>query len=99
MPRNLQITPLSSDIILKLLTFLVVDEERLTRFLALSGLVTQDLRMRHADPVFQGFLLDYLFQDDRTTAEFCSELQVSSESLMRFRQKLPGGAGDWHGTD
>ncbi len=69
------------------------------RFLALSGLAPQDLRMRHDEPVFQGFLLDYLFQDDRTTSEFCAELQLSAESLMRLRHKLPGGAGDWHGTD
>ena len=99
MPRNLQVAPESSDIILKLLTFLAVDEDRLTRFLALSGLAPQDLRMRHDEPVFQGFLLDYLFQDDRTTSEFCTELQLSPESLMRLRHKLPGGAGDWHGTD
>ena len=99
MPRNLQVAPESSDIILKLLTFLAVDEDRLTRFLALSGLVPQDLRMRHNEPVFQGFLLDYLFQDDRTTSEFCTEIQLSPGSLMRLRHKLPGGAGDWHGTD
>jgi hypothetical protein len=99
MQRRSQVTPDSSDIILKLLVFLSADEDQLTRFLALSGLLPQDLRTRHGEPVFQGFLLDYLFQDDEATAAFCSELQVQPETLMRLRQKLPGGAGEWNGSD
>jgi hypothetical protein len=98
MKRASHITEEAHDIMLKLLVFLSADEERLERFLALSGLVPGDLRERHADPVFQGFLLDYLFQDDPITSAFCSEIQMSPESLMRFRHKLPGG-GEWNGTD
>ena len=98
MLRNSQITPESSDIILKLLVFLSTDEDRLTRFLALSGIDPQDLRDRHGDPVFQGFLLDYLFQDDQTTSAFCEDIQASPEALMRLRRKLPSG-GEWNGTD
>ena len=98
MLRHSQITPESSDIILKLLVFLSTDEDRLTRFLALSGIDPQDLRDRHGDPVFQGFLMDYLFQDDQTTCAFCEDIQTSPEDLMRLRQKLPGGR-EWNGTD
>ena len=98
MLRHSQITPEFSDIILKLLVFLSADEDRLTRFLALSGIDPQDLRDRHGDPVFQGFLLDYLFQDDQTTCAFCEDSQITSEALMRVRRKLPGG-GEWNGTD
>ena len=98
MQRASHITQEANDIILKLLVFLSTDEERLERFLALSGLVPGDLRERHGDPVFQGFLLDYLFQDDPITSAFCSEIGISSEQLMRLRQKLPGG-GEWNGTD
>jgi hypothetical protein len=98
MLRHSQITPESSDIILKLLVFLSVDEDRLTRFLALSGIDPQDLRDRHGDPVFQGFLLDYLFQDDQMTSAFCEECEITPEALMRVRRKLPGG-GEWNGTD
>ncbi len=92
-------TPDVSDIILKLFVFMAADEERFTQILGLTGLGPHDLRERHADPVFQGFLLDYLFQDDPATQAFCSEAEVSPENLMRLRQKLPGGAGEWHGTD
>jgi hypothetical protein len=98
MLKSSQTTPESSDIILKLLVFLSSDEDRLSRFLALSGIVPQELRERHADPVFQGFLLDYLFQDDPVTQGFCAEIQMSPEALMRLRRKLPGG-GEWNGTD
>jgi hypothetical protein len=98
MLRNSQITLESSDIILKLLVFLSQDEERMTRFLALSGIDPQDLRERHGDPVFQGFLLDYLFQDDQTTSAFCDDVQISPEALMRVRRKMPGGE-EWNGTD
>jgi hypothetical protein len=98
MLRNSQTTHDSPDIILKLLVFLSGDEDRLGRFLALSGLSPQDLRERHGDPVFQGFLLDYLFQDDQTTSAFCEDIQISPEALMRIRHRLPGG-GEWNGTD
>lgn len=98
MLRNSQTTLEPSDIILKLLVFLSTDEDRLTRFLALSGIDPQELRDRHGDPVFQGFLLDYLFQDDPTTSAFCADCDITPEALMRVRRKLPGG-GDWNGTD
>ena len=98
MQKNLQIAGENSDIVLKLLVFLSADEERLDRFLALSGVDPQEFRERHADPVFQGFMLDYLFQDDQATSDFCSELHMTPEALMRWRFKLPGG-GEWNGID
>ena len=88
-----------SGIILKLFLFLAADEERLGQFLALSGFVPQDMRERHSEPVFQGFLLDYLFQDDAATKAFCTEAEITPEALMRARHKLPGGAGEWNGAD
>jgi hypothetical protein len=98
MERLSPITQEANDIILKLLVFLSEDEERLERFLALSGINPGELRERHQDPVFQGFLLDYLFQDDPITSAFCTEIRTAPEKLMRLRHKLPGG-GEWNGTD
>ena len=84
-----------TDIVLKLMVFLAGDESRLERLLALSGLDPSDLRLRYSEPIFQGFLLDHLFQDDGLTSDFCTDGQISAESLMRLRARLPGG--EWHG--
>ena len=84
-----------SDIVLKLMVFLAGDESRLERFLALSGLGPIDLRLRYGEQIFQGFLLDHLFQDDGLTSDFCTDAQISAETLMHLRARLPGG--EWHG--
>ena len=84
-----------TDIVLKLMVFLAGDESRLERFLALSGLGPSNLRSRYNEPIFQGFLLDHLFQDDGLTSDFCTDASISAESLTRLRAKLPGG--EWHG--
>ncbi|HAE03178.1 MAG TPA: DUF3572 domain-containing protein, partial [Rhodospirillaceae bacterium] len=45
---------------LQALSFLMEDEDRLDRFLALSGLDQNDLRNRISDPAFLGGVLDHI---------------------------------------
>jgi hypothetical protein len=52
------------DIALKYMVFLTSDGDRLQTFCALSGLGEGEIKERLIEPQFQGFLLDYLLQNE-----------------------------------
>ena len=55
---------------LRALSFLVEDPERLSRFLALTGLGPEELRARASDPALLGGVLDHLLADERLLLAF-----------------------------
>jgi Protein of unknown function (DUF3572) len=85
----------ASSITLNLITFIVSEEERLERFLALSGMSLMDIKNGAANPEFQGFMLDYALQDEKLVVDFSSSCGIKAESLQLARLALPGATHDF----
>jgi hypothetical protein len=75
---------------LQALAWLASDEERLVRFLNLSGLTPRGLRATATQPESLGAVLDYLLAWEPLLISFSEELGVAPEVIAHTRQKLPG---------
>jgi hypothetical protein len=80
---------------LQALTFLVDDEDRMDRFLALSGLDQNDVRQRIGDPAFLGGVLDHLLGHEPDLLEFATAAEIDPMLIQRARAALPGVNPDW----
>jgi hypothetical protein len=78
-------------IALQALGWLAADEDRLARFLALSGAGVGDLRGRAAEPEFLAAVLDHLMAEDALIIAFAEAESLPPDSLIRARAALPGG--------
>ena len=78
-----------TDLIMKLMVFLAQDEVRFERFVSLTGLSVEDIRQRHADPVFQALVLDYVLQDQSLVLEFAASQELRPDALLKLRHSLP----------
>ena len=72
------------------LGFLAADEERLDRFLALSGLDPGGLRAAAAASGFLAGVLDHLCADEPALLAFAAEARLSPEAVARARALLSG---------
>ncbi|MDU9003391.1 DUF3572 domain-containing protein [Sedimentitalea todarodis] len=77
---------------LKVLTWLLGQDDLLPVFLGASGASEQDLRTRAAEPEFLGSVLDFLMMDDDWVVQFCEAETIPYEHPMLARAALPGGA-------
>ena len=77
---------------LQALAFLAADEDRLTRFLGLTGITPETLRQIAHDPAGLGAVLDYLLGWEPLLLEFAGEIAVKPEAIAMARRKLPGAA-------
>jgi len=75
---------------LQALAWLASDEERLVRFLNLSGLTPRGLRATATQPESLGAVLDYLLAWEPLLLLCSEELGVAPEVIAHSRQKLPG---------
>lgn len=73
------------------LGWIAADADRAGAFLAASGADPGDLRRHAADPMFLGFVLDFIVQDDASVTEFAATLPCPPEDVLRARAGLPGG--------
>lgn len=76
---------------IQVLGWLAGQEDRLTRFLAMSGASVGDLRAQAAEPAFLGAVLDFLLGEDAAVIACCEALGIAPEDPMRARASLPGG--------
>ncbi len=77
------------------LSFLAADQERLERFLSVTGLGPHNLRGAAADPGFYGSVLDHLLADEPLLLAFAAEAGLKPEDVARAHQTLSGpGAPD-----
>jgi hypothetical protein len=72
------------------LGFLAADEERLERFLALSGLDPGGLRAAAAAPGFLAGVLDHVCADEPALLAFAAEARLAPEAVARARALLSG---------
>jgi Protein of unknown function (DUF3572) len=78
------------------LGFLGGDQERLERFLALTGLGPQSLRATAREPSFLLGVLDHVAGDESLLLAFAAEIGVKPEDVGRARDALaerPGHTG------
>jgi len=76
------------EIAISALAFLAADEERIDRFLALSGLDPGRLREAAAEPGFLAGVLRHIMEDDRLASAFAAEHGLSAEALNRAAAQL-----------
>ncbi|MEM9048463.1 MAG: DUF3572 domain-containing protein [Pseudomonadota bacterium] len=77
---------------LQALAWLLSDARLQAGFLAQSGADAQALRRGATDPVFLGFVLDYLLMSDDHIVDFCDMAGLDYDAPARARHALPGGA-------
>jgi len=80
---------------LQALAFIVGNEDRLERFLSLTGFAPGSLRGLAQDPAGLGAILDYLLGWEPLLLEFAEAENLPPESIAAARRKLPGGAHDY----
>jgi Protein of unknown function (DUF3572) len=75
------------------LNFLATEPQRLSRFLALSGLAPGSIRAAAAQPGFLAGVLAHLGEDEALLVAFAAEAGVKPADVDRARRLLAGG--DW----
>jgi hypothetical protein len=70
------------------LTFLSSDEDRISRFLGLSGLDPGTLRKAASEPGFLPGVLDYLAADEALLVAFADEAGIPPERIGQARHLL-----------
>ena len=73
------------------LGWLAADEERLDRFLALSGLTPQTLRRAAAAPDFLASVLDHILAHEPTLLAFAADEKRDPAEVERDRHRLDRG--------
>lgn len=84
-------TAAASELALRALAFISLDEERVARFLALTGLDGADVRALLGDRGFHLAVLDHLAGDEAMLLAFVSAEAAAPESVGRARRALGGG--------
>jgi hypothetical protein len=72
------------------LGWLAGDDERLARFLAISGLGPQNLRQAAADPRFLAAILDYLASNEALLMDFARDAAHSPQDVAKAHAALCG---------
>ena len=68
----------------------LTDERRAQRFLALSGIDTEDLRRRAAEPVLLAALLRFLEAHEPDLIDVATAVGVEPKVLVAAREELEG---------
>lgn len=69
---------------------IVRDDERLERFLALTGLDPGSIRSAAADPHFLESVLDHVCADEALLVSLAGDLHVRPEAIAQAREILAG---------
>jgi hypothetical protein len=78
----------AEEIAVEAFTFLSEDENRLRRFLAVSGLRVDTLRAAAGSPNFLAGVLDYIVLDDELVTSLADRLSARPEDVAMARQVL-----------
>ena len=78
----------AENVALHAFSFLTGDEERLGRFLAVSGLVPDTIRSVASSPGFFAGILDYVVSDEPLLIALAKELNTKPEHIMQAHWTL-----------
>jgi hypothetical protein len=70
------------------LAFIAGDIERLSRFLALTGINPESVRDAAREPNFLLGVLDYLAGDDHLLRQFADQCEIAPEIVVKAREIL-----------
>lgn len=76
---------------IRALGHIAADEDLLGDFMALSGLSTDELRLRAGEAELLGGILDFMLADEARLLAFCEAEELRPELPARARRALPGG--------
>ena len=82
-------------IALKALAYIAQDENRLSRFLALTGVEADYVPSAASSPEFQAAVLEYLMTDETTLMAFCATEGIEAELPGRALRLLAGPATEY----
>ena len=88
-------TPDAETIALQALTYIASDDDRLQRFLSLTGIEPASLRGLAQDPAGLGAVLDYVLGWEPLLMEFAAAQDLPPPSIAAARRKLPGGPSSY----
>lgn len=74
------------------LAYVLADEDRAARFLAVTGLGPAELTARVGDPAFLGGVLDFVLDDDALLVAAAAAAGLRPERLAALRRRLPGAS-------
>ncbi len=74
----------------KALVFLLNDDEKLQRFMDLTGVDAGSIRDAAQDPHFLQAVYDYMLSDEPLLLDFAAWLQVHPEHIVAARSQLGG---------
>lgn len=81
----MQSKPLTVDhaatIALQALAFLVEDEEKLSRFMAITGFSAENLKAEASKQAFQAAIIEYLMSDESLLLVFCAHANVDPAEI------------------
>ncbi len=92
-PRGRIDADTASEVAIAALGFLAADGDRLSRFLALSGLGPDNLRSAAAQPGFLGGVLAHLLADESLLHVFAAEHGVAPETVVAAHARLESAGG------
>ena len=76
---------------LRALAYLAGDDEKIDRFLSLTGVDPGDLRSLAVEPAFLCAVLDHLAQDERLLLDFAAAEKIRPGAVSAARRALGGG--------
>ena len=74
---------------LKAIVWIIGDDEMLSRFVALTGCGSNELRDRITQPAFLGGVLDFLLGDEASVVAFAAHADFPPEVPLLARALLP----------
>lgn len=80
----------ANELAVSALVFLAADSDRLGRFLALSGIEPQTIRLAAKEPGFLAGVLDHIAGDENLLLAFAEENQIRPQDVTRARILLAG---------
>jgi hypothetical protein len=79
---------------LQALAYIASEDDRLQRFLSLTGIEPGSLRGLAQDPAGLGAVLDYMLGWEPLLLEFAAAAHLPPEGIAAARRKLPGYSED-----
>ncbi|MBS7704001.1 DUF3572 domain-containing protein [Chelatococcus asaccharovorans] len=89
-PQRPSPPPDPEEIALRALGFLAADDERLERFLGITGLGPDTIRESASQPGFLAAVLDYLASDEALLLTFAANHRLDPQAISHARQKIAG---------
>lgn len=95
-PNSTQRQEAATSLAITALGFIAGEPERLSRFLALTGIGAESIRAAAREPNFLLGVLDYLASDESLLLAFANQNEIAPQQVAQAREVLAGPHPD-HG--